>query len=142
MREEVTRTSKLKKLRVATDARKGLIMANKITEKVFLNIVLNAHISEDADTYATERLAKIEAANAKKAEKAAEKVAEEAPLYEALVAALTEDPQTSTDLFAQVSGISSVQKANYMLRKLASEGKCNRTELTIKGRKVNGFSAI
>ena len=114
----------------------------KITEKDFLNIVLNAHISEDADTYATERLGKIAAANAKKAEKAAAKVAEEAPLYEALLEALTEDPQSSTDLFNQVAGISSPQKASNMLTKLAKEGRCVRTDLTLKGRKVFGYAKI
>jgi hypothetical protein len=86
---------------------------------------------------------KIDAANAKKAAKAAEKAVEDAPLYEALLDALTEDPQSSTDLFNQVSGISSPQKANYMLRKLASDNKCAVTPLKVKGgRSIQGFAKI
>ena len=110
-----------------------------MTQREFYTAVINASVNDELTTFATAAIEKLDATNARKAEKLAEKRAEEAPLYDALFAVLTSDPQTASDLASQVEGIASVQKASSMLRKLVEAGKVSSTDLKIKGRKAKGY---
>ena len=113
-----------------------------MTNREFYNAVINASVNDELTAFAQTAIEKLDASNARKAEKLAEKRAEEAPLYEALVAVLTADPQTASDLAGQVEGITSVQKASSMLRKLVEAGKATSVDLKVKGRKAKGYAAI
>lgn len=110
-----------------------------MTNRDFYTAVINAAINDELTTFATEAIEKLDKTNARKAEKLAEKRAEEAPLYDALVAVLTSEPQTASDLATQVEGIASVQKASSMLRKLVEQGRATSTDVKVKGRKAKGY---
>lgn len=111
-----------------------------MTNREFYTAIVNANVNDELTAFAQTAIEKLDATNARKAEKLAEKRAEEAPLYEALVAVLTADPQTASDLAAQVEGITSVQKASSMLRKLVEAGKVTSVDLKVKGRKAKGYA--
>lgn len=113
-----------------------------MTNREFYTAIVNANLNDELTTFAQTAIEKLDATNARKAEKLAEKRAEEAPLYEALVAVLTSEPQTASDLAAQVEGITSVQKASSMLRKLVESGKATSTDLKVKGRKAKGYAIV
>lgn len=113
-----------------------------MTNREFYNAVINASVNDELTAFATAAIEKLDASNARKAEKLAEKRAEEQPLYDALVAVLTSDPQTASDLAAQVEGITSVQKASSMLRKLVEAGQATSIDLKVKGRKAKGYAIV
>lgn len=112
-----------------------------MTNRDFYTAVINAAINDELTNFATEAIEKLDKANARKAEKLAEKRAEEQPLYDALVACLTETPQTASDLAGLVEGITSTQKASSMLRKLVELGSATATDIKVKGgRAVKGYA--
>ena len=110
-----------------------------MTNREFLTSVINAGISTEMTEYATAAIEKLDASNARKAEKNAEKRAAEAPLYEALTAALTAEPQTASELATVIEV--STQKCSAMMRKLVEQGVATKTEVKVeKGRKAMGYS--
>lgn len=111
-----------------------------MTNREFYNAVINASINDEMTTFATEAIAKLDKSNAAKAAKLAEKREAEAPIYEALTACLTEDPQTATDLAAQVEEITSTQKCSAMLRKLVEQGVATKCDLKVNGRVAKGYA--
>lgn len=111
-----------------------------MTNREFYTAVINANVNADLTEFAQAAIEKLDASNAKKAEKLAEKRAEEQPIYDALAAVLTDEPQTASDLAAQIPEISSVQKASSMLRKLVDLGIAVSTDLKVKGRTVKGYA--
>ena len=110
-----------------------------MTQREFFANVIGAAISEEMTAYATAAIEKLDASNARKAEKNAEKRAAEAPLYEALTAALTDEPQTASEL-AMVIEVST-QKCSAMMRKLVEQGVAVKTDVKVeKGRTAKGYT--
>lgn len=103
------------------------------------NVVANTE-NEEVKEQAAAEVEKIEAMNEKRRQKQEQKRAAEQPLYDALVAALTDEFQSASDLFAQVKGISSVQKASFMLGSLVKQGLAMRGMANVPGkRSVVGY---
>lgn len=100
-----------------------------MTNREFFQTVINANINADITAHAEDALAKLDATNAKRAEKAAEKSAENVAAINALVPYLTGDPQTATDLM-QYSG-ASVQRTSYLLRTAVKMGLCEVTDVKV-----------
>lgn len=111
-----------------------------MTNREFYTAVINANVNAELTEFAQTAIEKLDTANAKKATKLAKKRAEEQPIYDALAAVLTDEPQTASDLAAQVPEISSVQKASSMLRKLVDLGVAVSTDLKVKGRTAKGYA--
>ena len=111
-----------------------------MTKRDFYLGVIEAGISEEMTAFAQAEIDKLDATNARRAEKNAEKRAAEQPLYDAVVAVLTEDPQTASDIKAQVEAITSVQKATSILKKLVNEGFAVQGDIRIKGRNAKGYT--
>lgn len=111
-----------------------------MTNREFYTAVINANVSDELNEFAQTAIEKLDTANAQKAKKLAAKRAEEQPIYDALAAVLTDEPQTASDLAAQVPEISSVQKASSMLRKLVDLGVAVSTDLKVKGRTAKGYA--
>ena len=86
----------------------------------FEAIVSNTSLSAEMHEHAEKEIARIDASNAKAAEKRAEKAVEDQPLFDALTAALTHEYQTASDLMGVVE--KSVQKTSSLLRKLVKMG--------------------
>ena len=111
-----------------------------MTNREFYTSVIEANVNEDLTAFATEAIAKLDKSNAQKAAKIAEKREAEQPLYDELFACLTEDPQTASDLAAQVEGIASTQKASAMLRKLVEAGKVVKTDIKVGSKSAKGYA--
>lgn len=108
--------------------------------------VLSAHdMREDLIVYAESAIAKLDATNAKRKEKtdkaSLEKAAADAPLMDALQAALTNEPKTATDLKDVIEA--NVQKTSFLLRALVKAERANVQDIKVKGKGTQkGYTAI
>lgn len=108
--------------------------------------VLSAHdMREDLVAYAESAIAKLDATNAKRKEKtdkaSLEKAAADAPLLDALQAALTNEPKTATDLKDVIEA--NVQKTSSLLRALVKAERANVQDVKVKGKGTQkGYTAI
>lgn len=108
--------------------------------------VLSAHdMREDLIVYAESAIAKLDATNAKRKEKtdkkSLEKAAADAPLMDALQAALTNEPKTATDLKDVIEA--NVQKTSSLLRALVKAERANVQDIKVKGKGTQkGYTAI
>ena len=86
--------------------------------------------------YAEAAIAKMDETNAKRKGKqtkaAIEKAAANAPLLDALEAALTDEPKTATDLMGLIDA--KVQKTSYLLRQLVAAKKATAHDVKVKGK--------
>lgn len=100
-----------------------------MTNREFFTAIINAGISDEVTAHAEAALTKLEETNAKRVEKQAEKNAENMAAIKAVVAELTDKPQTATDMMG-VTG-ESVQKTSYYLRTAAKMGLCEVTDVKV-----------
>lgn len=111
-----------------------------MTQREFLTKVIEGTVTEAEVEFAKASIEKLDKSNAAKAAKLAEKRAAEAPIYETLVACLTDDPQTASDLAAQVEEITSTQEVLARLCKLVEAGAAVTTDLEVNGRTAKGYA--
>lgn len=103
-----------------------------MTNREFYTNIANGTITEAEITFATEAIAKMDAANEARKNKPSKTAIENAPIVEALTNALTSDPQTAADLAAAV-GIST-QKASSLLRQIVASGVAVSTDIKVPKR--------
>lgn len=76
-----------------------------MTKRDFYVAIANADVPVEIKEYAVAAIEALDASNeknrAKAAEKRAEKIAEKAPIREAILAVITEEPKTATTLIAE-----------------------------------------
>lgn len=99
--------------------------------------VLSAHdMREDLIEYAEGAIAKLDAINAKRKgktdKKSLEKAAENAPLLDTLVANLTTEPQTASDMMGLIG--QNVQKTSTLLRQLVAAERASVQDVKVKGK--------
>lgn len=111
-----------------------------MTKREFLTKVTEGVVTEDVIEFAKNEIAKLDAENAKAAEKRAAKKAENAPLVEALQAILTDEPITASQIAEQVDGINNSSKATVIAKILVESGVATVSEVKVKGRTVKGYS--
>jgi ATP/maltotriose-dependent transcriptional regulator MalT len=100
-----------------------------MTNREFYSAIINASISDEITAHAEAALTKLDETNVKRAAKQAEKSAENMTAIKAVVAELTDKPQTATDMMG-VTG-ESVQKTSYYLRTAAKMGLCEVTDVKV-----------
>lgn len=100
-----------------------------MTNREFLTAVSTNAITEDVIAHAAAQIEKLDAANEKRKNKPSKTAEANAPIVEALTAALTADPQTAADL-AVVVGIST-QKASSLLRQIVASGVATATDIKV-----------
>jgi predicted Rossmann fold nucleotide-binding protein DprA/Smf involved in DNA uptake len=104
-----------------------------MTNREFLTAIANSeNLSAELVEHATNEIAKMDAANEKRKNKPSKTAVENAPIIEALINALTSDPQTAADL-ASVVGIST-QKASSLLRQIVASGVAVSTDIKVPKR--------
>lgn len=90
----------------------------------------------DVVEYAEGAIAKLDAINAKRKEKtdkkSLEKAAENAPLLDTLVANLTTEPQTASDMMGLIG--QNVQKTSTLLRQLVAAERASVQDVKVKGK--------
>jgi uncharacterized Zn finger protein len=128
---------------------KGLIMTNtnptstnEITLRQLFTAVVEDKITPAMKEKAKAEITKLDATNAKRAEKAKEKAAENLPIknaiYEYLVANGT---KTTTEVASGVG--ESVPKASAMCIQMVKEGRLNPSEVSVKGKgKQKAYTAV
>lgn len=111
-----------------------------MTARIFYQSVIEFLSDNDkaADVveYAEGAIAKLDAINAKRKEKtdkkSLEKAAENAPLLDTLVANLTTEPQTASDMMALIG--QNVQKTSTLLRQLVAAERASVQDVKVKGK--------
>ena len=116
--------------------------SNEITMRQLFTAIVEGNITPAMIEKAKAEIAKMDATNAKRAEKAAEKAKENLPLknsiFEFLVANGT---KTTTEVAAGVG--ESIPKASAMLRQMVEEGRLTSSEVSVKGKgKQKAYTAI
>lgn len=123
---------------------------NKMTKREFLtmvNAVANGEVPMDAEgnvvelaelgAFAVDEIGKLDAANAKKKERAAEKSAEKEPIFAQVKGLLTSEPQTAQEIGAQAD--MSTQKAVWFLNQLVDRGEAVKGQTKVNGSKRNTY---
>ena len=118
------------------------INTNEITMRQFLEAVINGDITPAMVEKAKAEIAKLDATNAKRAEKAKAKSAENAPLKNTIYEFLVENGLKTTAEIANGIGESS-PKTSAMCRQMVEEGRLSVHDVTVKGKgKQKAYTAI
>lgn len=109
-----------------------------MTQREFLENVANGIMNEEMVTFATERIAALDAANEKRREinarKRAEKEAEKAPIREAIMAVITSEPKTATTLIAEAGVEIKPQAIPSLLKGAIEAGTVLKVDVKVKGK--------
>lgn len=111
-----------------------------MTKREFYVAIKEADVSDEIKAFAEAAIIKLDETNEKRRNAVSKKAEENIPLLEQIVNdILTNEPQTASDI-APVLEIS-VQKASYLLRTLADEGKADVQDVKIpKKGKQKGYT--
>ena len=133
-------------------AQKGFVMANsvsssEITMRQYHEAVISGNITDDIIAKARAEIAKLDATNAKRAEKAAEKAKENEPIKAIIFSYLVENGTKTTAEIA--AGISTpedeytVPKVSAMLRQMVEAGRLTASEVKVpKKGKQRAYTAV
>jgi len=100
-----------------------------MTQRDFYTAVINANVSEELTTFATEAIAKLDARNAKRAEKPSKAQIANEPIIKAISEVLTSEPMLASKI-AELCEIST-QKASALVKKV--EG-VQSVDVKVKGK--------
>lgn len=103
-----------------------------MTYRDMLEKVAAGIVNEEVIEKANERLEKLDETNRKRKDAVSKKALENAPIKEAIVAVLTDEPKTATVIGEEVE--ISTQKASALLRQLVEAGKANKTDVKVSGK--------
>lgn len=131
-------------------AQKGFIMANSvsssdITLRQYHEAVISGNITDDVIAKARAEIAKLDATNTKRAEKAKEKAKENEPIKRAIHIFLTANGTKTTaeiaDGVAELGGSS--PKASAMLRQMVEAGQLTASDVKVpKKGKQKAYTAV
>lgn len=109
-----------------------------MTQRDFLTKVAAGEMNDEIMGYAAEAITKMDAANAarreKMAEKSAAKEAEKAPIREAIVACIGAEPKTATTLIAEAGVDIKPQAIPSLLKGLVETGQLVKVDVKVKGK--------
>ena len=119
-------------------------MANTtMTQRTFLEMVVNANISDEITAYAMERIKHLDDVNEHRKAKGSKTQRANVEVKKAILASLEENTVYTASQVAEmgIEGITSTQKASALLRQMTETGKLTVTDIKIKGKgKVKGYS--
>lgn len=133
-------------------AQKGFIMANSvsssdITMRQYHEAVISGNITDDIIAKARAEIAKLDAVNAKRAEKAAEKAKENDPIKNAIYNLLVEKGAMVSSAIAMELTTPEAEvttsKASSMCRQMVEERRLTVEDVKVKGKgKVKQYTAV
>lgn len=115
------------------------------TLRQLFEAVINNNITEKEIEKARSEIAKLDAANAKRAEKSAEKAKENEPIKQAIFEFLCENGMTTTAEIAKGVAVleGSSPKASAMCRQMVDEGRLTAFEVSVKNKgKQKAYTAV
>ena len=121
-------------------------MANTtMTQRTFLEMVVNANISDEMTAYAMERIKHLDDVNEHRKAKGSKTQRANVEVKKAILASLEENTVYTASQVAEmgIEGITSTQKASALLRQMTETGELTVTDIKIKGKgKVKGYSLV
>lgn len=120
---------------------------SEITMRQYHEAVISGNITDDVIAKARAEIAKLDATNAKRAEKAAEKAKENEPIKAIIFSYLVENgTKTTAEVAADISTPEnefSVPKVSAMLRQMVEAGKLTASEVKVpKKGKQRAYTAV
>ena len=103
-----------------------------MTKREFLNTIIAETTNAEIAEYAVTELQRLDARNAKRAEKPSKTAIANAPIIEAIRGILTSEPQTAS-VIATALGIS-VNKASALCRQIVASGDASVIDVKVKGK--------
>lgn len=112
-----------------------------MTNREFLNTIINANLSEEVTARAQEMLAQMDARNAKRASTPSKTAVANAPLKQMIVKLISEKNLTAPEVGVALEV--STQKASALLRQLCEDGVLTSEEIKVpkKGR-MKSYSLV
>lgn len=118
-------------------------MANTtMTQRMFLEMVVNANISDEMTAYAMERIKHLDDVNEHRKAKGSKTQRANAEVKKAILSSLEENTVYTASQVAEmgIEGITSTQKASALLRQLVETGALTSEEVKVTGKgKVKGY---
>lgn len=113
-----------------------------MTKREFLDAVINKNLSDETTAFATKELAQMDAGLEKRRNTLSPTQKENLKLVEIVVAQLGDEPMTATAVYnLGIDGVTSIQKANSLLRMAVKNGLAAETEVVVKGKgKQKGYT--
>lgn len=109
-----------------------------MTNREFLNAIIEANVNEDLTAFAQAEIEKLDHTNevrrAKMAEKSAEKAAEKEPLRQAILGVITDEPKTATMLIEEAGLELKPQSVPSLVKGFVEAGIVNKVDVKIKGK--------
>ena len=109
-----------------------------MTNREFYEAVVAAQINDELTQFATDAIAKLDHTNElrkqKNAEKAVAKEAEKAPIREAILAVITDEPKTASTLIEEAGVEIKPQAIPSLLKGLIEDGIVVKTDIKVKGK--------
>lgn len=118
---------------------------SEITMRQYHEAVISGNITDDIIAKARAEIAKLDATNAKRAEKAAEKAKENLPIKQAIFDFLVANGTKTTAEIAKGVEVleSSTPKASAMCRQMVDEGRLTASDVSVKGKgKQKAYTAV
>ena len=119
--------------------------SSAITLRDLLNAVISGDITEEIRTKAQEEIAKLDATNAKRAERAREKAKENLPIKQAIFDFLVANGTKTTAEIAKGVEVleGSTPKASAMCRQMVESGQLTVSDVSVKGKgKQKAYTAV
>lgn len=121
-------------------------MANTtMTQRAFLEKVVNANISDEMTAYAMERIRHLDYVNEHRKAKGSKTQRANIGVKKAILSSLEKNTVYTASQVAEmgIEGITSTQKASALLRQMTETGELTVTDIKIKGKgKVKGYSLV
>lgn len=109
-----------------------------MTNREFYMAIIEANVNDDLSAYAQEAIERLDRTNAKRREvmavKNAEKAAAKAPIREAILACITDEPKTATMLIGEAGVEIKPQAVPSLVRGLVEDGTIVKTSVKVKGK--------
>lgn len=107
-------------------------MADKMTNRQALTLIVNGTINAEVQEWATNEIAKLDKKNAKRKAPTGEIKAENKPIAEAIIKALENGSMLSTDLAKTIE--QNTQKTNGVAGEMVKLGILTKTKVKVKGK--------
>lgn len=103
-----------------------------MTQRDFYTAVINASVSDELTTFATEAIAKLDARNAKRAEKPSKKAKENEPIKASIADYLADGAHLASEIASALN--LSVSKVSALCRQMVLDGVLTSTDVKVKGK--------
>ena len=112
-----------------------------MTNREFLNTIINANLSDEITARAQEMLAQMDARNAKRASTPSKTAVANAPLKQSIIRLISEKNMTAPEVGVALEV--STQKASALLRQLCEDGVLTSEEIKVpKKGKMKSYSLV